>query len=121
MTNYIELNWKTEEKFNIGSKCQPSVYNNVDNLAFRKLPRHNSLDMETIVDFFSGGGSDDFSNKYRYDYLNICEIKYTEFYSSTIEALNFLNPRSYYELYEKSLTSSVLAGENSGERVKKII
>jgi hypothetical protein len=31
MTNYIELNWKTEEKFNIGSKCQPSVYNNVDN------------------------------------------------------------------------------------------
>ena len=31
MTNYIELNWKTEEKFNIGSKCQLSVYNNVDN------------------------------------------------------------------------------------------
>jgi hypothetical protein len=28
---YIDLNWKTEEKFNIGSKYQPSVYNNVDN------------------------------------------------------------------------------------------
>ena len=31
MTNYIDLNWKTEEKFNIGSKYQPSVYHNVDN------------------------------------------------------------------------------------------
>ena len=30
-TNYIDLNWKTEEKFNIGSKYQPSVYHNVDN------------------------------------------------------------------------------------------
>jgi hypothetical protein len=29
--NYIDLNWKTEEKFNIGSKYQPSVYHNVDN------------------------------------------------------------------------------------------
>jgi hypothetical protein len=26
MPNYIDLNWKTEEKFNIGSKYQPSVY-----------------------------------------------------------------------------------------------
>ena len=31
MTNYIDLNWKTKEKFNIGSKYQPSVYDNVDN------------------------------------------------------------------------------------------
>ena len=31
MTNYIDLNWKTEEKFNIGSKYQPPVYHNVDN------------------------------------------------------------------------------------------
>ena len=31
MSNYIDLNWKTEEKFNIGSKYQPSVYHNVDN------------------------------------------------------------------------------------------
>jgi hypothetical protein len=31
MTNYIDLNWKTEEKFNISSKYQPSVYHNVDN------------------------------------------------------------------------------------------
>ena len=31
MTNYIDLNWKTEEKFNIGSIYQPSVYHNVDN------------------------------------------------------------------------------------------
>jgi hypothetical protein len=29
--NYIDLNWKTEEKFNIGSKYQPSVYHNVGN------------------------------------------------------------------------------------------
>jgi hypothetical protein len=25
MINYIDLNWKTEEKFNIGSKYQPPV------------------------------------------------------------------------------------------------
>jgi hypothetical protein len=31
MTNYIDLIWKTEEKFNIGSKYQPPVYHNVDN------------------------------------------------------------------------------------------
>ena len=31
MTNYIDLNWKTEEKFNIGGKYQSSVYHNVDN------------------------------------------------------------------------------------------
>jgi hypothetical protein len=31
MTNYIDLNWKTEGKFNIGSKHQPSAYHNVDN------------------------------------------------------------------------------------------
>ena len=39
MTNYINLHWKTEEKYNIGSeekynigsKYQPSVYHNVDN------------------------------------------------------------------------------------------
>ena len=30
MTNYIDLNWKTEEKLNIGSKYQPPVYHNVD-------------------------------------------------------------------------------------------
>ena len=30
-TNYIDLNWKTEEKFNIGSKYQPSVYHNAEN------------------------------------------------------------------------------------------
>ena len=30
MTNYIDLNWKTEEKFNICSKYQPSVSHNVD-------------------------------------------------------------------------------------------
>jgi hypothetical protein len=41
-----------------------------------KDSRHNSLDTETIMDFFSGGGgSVDFSNKY--DDLNICENKYT--------------------------------------------
>ena len=56
------------------------------------------MDTEAIVDFFSGG-SVDISNKY--DYLNICENKYTLFYSSTIEALNFPNPHWYYELYEK--------------------
>jgi hypothetical protein len=28
MTNYIDLNWKTEEKFNIDSKYQPY---NIDN------------------------------------------------------------------------------------------
>jgi hypothetical protein len=31
MTNYIDLNWKTEEKFNIGNKYQPPVYHHVDN------------------------------------------------------------------------------------------
>jgi len=31
MTNYIDLNWKTEDKFNIGSKYQSPVYHNVDN------------------------------------------------------------------------------------------
>jgi hypothetical protein len=31
MTNCIDLNWKTEEKFNNGSKYQPPVYHNVDN------------------------------------------------------------------------------------------
>jgi hypothetical protein len=31
MTNYIDINWKSEEKFNIGSNYQPSVYHNVDN------------------------------------------------------------------------------------------
>jgi hypothetical protein len=31
ITNYIDLNWKTEDKFNIGSKYQPPVYHNVDN------------------------------------------------------------------------------------------
>jgi hypothetical protein len=31
MTNYIDLNWKTEEKFNIGSKYQPPICHDVDN------------------------------------------------------------------------------------------
>jgi hypothetical protein len=31
MTNYIDLNWKNKEKFNIGSKYQPPVYHKVDN------------------------------------------------------------------------------------------
>jgi hypothetical protein len=57
------------------------------------------VDTEAIIDFLSRGDSVDFSNKD--DYLNIGENKYTCFYSSTIEALDFLNPRSYYELYEK--------------------
>jgi hypothetical protein len=66
------------------------------------------VDAETIIDFFSGrGGSVDFSNKY--DYLNICENEYLLFYSSTIEALNFLNTRSYYELYDEGYISSALA------------
>ena len=76
MTNYSDLNWKTEEKFNIGTKYQPKFTIIQTTLAFRKLPRRNSLDTETIIDFFfGGGGSVDFSNKQ--DYLNICENKYT--------------------------------------------
>jgi hypothetical protein len=31
MTNYIDINWKTVEKFTIDSKYQPPVYHNVDN------------------------------------------------------------------------------------------
>jgi hypothetical protein len=50
------------------------------------------VDTEAIIDFLSRGDSVDFSNKD--DYLNIGENKYTYFYSSTIEALDFLNPRS---------------------------
>jgi hypothetical protein len=48
--------------------------------------------METITDLFSG---------LLIFQINTGENKYTEFYSSTTEALNFLNPRWYYELYEK--------------------
>jgi hypothetical protein len=39
MTNYIDLNWKTEEKFNIGSKYQPSAYHNVDNTGISKTTK----------------------------------------------------------------------------------
>ena len=58
----------------------------------RKLPRYSYLDTETIIDFFSwlGRGSVDILNEY--DYLIFCQNKYTYIYSSTIEALNFLNP-----------------------------
>ena len=39
ITNYIDLNWKTEDKFNIGSKYQPPVYHNVDvtGISFKEL------------------------------------------------------------------------------------
>ena len=39
--------------------------------------------------------------KHNAETFKIKKLKFCEFYSSTMEALNFLNPRSYYELYEK--------------------
>ena len=74
MTNYNNLNWKTEEKFNISSTYQPPVYHDVDNtgISYTIILWIRIL---SLIFFGEGGGSVDFS--YKYDYLNICENKYT--------------------------------------------